>query len=62
MARLQISIFLICSGIFLIFVGNIYAAVGAIVGFVGIFSGIVCIAAPPVRQLLERLLNKNDED
>ena len=62
MAKLQISTFLVCSGIFLILFGNIYAAVGVIVGFAGIISGLVCIAAPSVRRLLDRLSNKNDED
>lgn len=62
MTKLQISTFLICSGIFLILFGNIYAAVGVIVGFAGIISGIVCIAAPSVRRLLYRSRNKNDED
>lgn len=62
MSKLQVSTFLICSGIFLILFGNIYAAVGVIVGFAGIISGAVCIAAPSVRRLLERSKDKNDED
>ena len=62
MSKLQVSTFLICSGIFLILFGNIYAAVGVIVGFAGILSGIVCLAAPSVRRLLDRFGSKNDED
>lgn len=62
MTKLQISTFLICSGIFLIQFLGIYAAVGVIVGFAGIISGLVCIAAPSVRRLLDRPRNKNDED
>lgn len=62
MTKLQISTFLVCSGIFLILFGNIYAAVGVIVGFAGIISGLVCIAAPSVRRLLERFSSKDDED
>lgn len=62
MTKLQISTFLVCSGIFLILFGNIYAAVGVIVGFAGIISGLVCIAAPSVRRLLERFGGKDEED
>lgn len=62
MTKLQVSTFLICSGIFLIQFANIYAAVGVIVGFAGMISGVVCIAAPSVRRLLERLRNWKDED
>ena len=62
MVKLQVSIFLICSGIFLILFGNIYAAVGVIIGFFGIISGIVCLAAPSVRRLFDHSRNKNDED
>lgn len=62
MSKLQISTFLVCSGIFLILFGNIYAAVGVIVGFAGIISGVICISAPSVRHLFDRSRNKNDED
>lgn len=62
MSKLQISTFLVCSGIFLILFGNIYAAVGVIVGFAGIISGIVCISTPSVRRLLDRSRNKKDKD
>ena len=62
MVKLQVSIFLICSGIFLILFGNIYAAVGVIIGFSGIISGIAFLAAPSVRRMFDRSRNKNDED
>lgn len=62
MSKLQISTYLICSGIFLILFGNIYAAAGVIVGFAGVISGFVCLAAPLLRSLLERFGNKSDED
>lgn len=62
MTKLQISTFLVCSGIFLIQFLGIYAAVGVIIGFAGIISGLVCIAAPSVRRMLERFSSKDDED
>ncbi len=62
MTKLQISTFLVCSGIFLILFGNIYAAVGVIVGFAGIISGLACIAAPSARRLIESIRSKSGED
>lgn len=60
MSKLQVSIYLICSGIFILLIG--LPLVGLIVGFAGIISGFVCLIAPWFRETAARSKTKDDED